>query len=795
MIRKYVRFVVNYPRAVVAVVLAITIVLGVSIRHLQVVLDIDAQIPQGHPLVVIGKRLEKLFGGKYLTVVGFYPRAGTVYTPEIIGKVQRVTDALEQWPGVKRGSVLSLTSRQIKDIRSSPEAIEARPMLEKVPENQAEADEFRERVAHNRSITSLLVADDGRATTVIADFDDFEKAGGAKGFYEQLESVLEKERTPELEIVSAGAPSVAYWLLVYVRRVAVLFVVALGVIGYLLYRAFRTLQGMFIPLMTALMGVVWALGLMGLIGAPMDPWNIMTPILLLAVGAGHSVQILKRYYEDLGRIKAERPELSPTEVNREAVIEATTKMGAVMVTAGTIASLSFASLLTMGVPSIRNFGLCTAFGIMAALIVELTFIPAIRILLPLPSSRQTEREKRREIFEPILDGLARLVRQKKEAPLLWVSLAIVVAVGAGVFRLDTRNSLAAQFFETNGPMHGFRLADERTAGTRVVQVLVEGKAPDAIKNPEVLRRMDALATHVKGLNLPVGKVVSVADVLKVMNRVIANDDPKAEVLPESPEAAAQFFLLYSMSGDEEDLRRLVDAEYQRAVITIYLKTDDHRVIKQLVASVEAESKRLFADVPDVTVQVGGGVTNAIALNETMVHGKINNLLQISALVLIITTIALRSLVGGLLVLLPLATAALMNLGVMGWAGIWLTMGTAAISAMAVGIGADYAIYFIFRVREQFRLTGDLRESVAHALTTSGKAIAYVAMAVSGGYLCLTLSGFKLHVLLGVLVALTMVVCSAATLVFLPAVVLRIQPRFLTRGRPQLPAAPPSPAEQ
>jgi hypothetical protein len=158
---------------------------------------------------------------------------------------------------------------------------------------------------------------------------------------------------------------------------------------------------------------------------------------------------------------------------------------------------------------------------------------------------------------------------------------------------------------------------------------------------------------------------------------------------------------------------------------MYLKTDDHRVIKRLVASVEEESKRLFADVPDVTVQVGGGVTNAIALNETMVHGKINNLLQISALVLIITSIALRSLVGGLLVLLPLATAALMNLGVMGWGGIWLTMGTAAISAMAVGIGADYAIYFIFRVREQLRLTGDLRESVAHALTTSGKAIAYV----------------------------------------------------------------------
>ena len=120
-------------------------------------------------------------------------------------------------------------------------------------------------------------------------------------------------------------------------------------------------------------------------------------------------------------------------------------------------------------------------------------------------------------------------------------------------------------------------------------------------------------------------------------------------------------------------------------------------------------------------------------------GKTINLIQISLLVVVITSLLLRSLAGGLLVLLPLATAALVNLGLMGWTGILLSMGTAAISAMAVGIGADYAVYFIFRVREEFQRTGDLREATATALTTSGKAIAYVASAVAGGYLCLTLS--------------------------------------------------------
>lgn len=789
MIRRYVRFVVGYPKLIIALVLFISLALGASIGRLRVELDVDKQIPQGHALVQIGKRLEALFGGKYLTVVGFYPKDGTVYTPEILAKVKRVTEAVEELPGIKKTSVLSLMSKQVKDIRASDLAIEVTQLAPEVPSTPEALTEFQRRVQDNRAITSLLVSDDGRATTVMLDFDNFEKAGGAKEFFPKLEKILAKERTSALEIEAAGAPTVVFWLSAYTKRIAVLFLVTLAMIGYLHYRAFRTLQGMFIPLVTALMGVVWALGLIGLLGVPMDPWNMMTPILLLAIGAGHSVQILKRFYEEFGRIRAEHPEKSPAEINREAVVEATTKMGSVMLAAGTIASLSFLSLLAMNVPSMKNFGLCTSFGIMAALAIELTFIPAIRVLLPAPDAHQTESEQKKEIFDPIIEHIADVVRAGKEAPFLWISLALIALSTAGLFRLETRNTLGAQFFDSEsslpvlsdllkGPMKGFRLADERTAGTRVVQVLVEGKAPGAIKNPEVLKRMDQLGTFASQLPIPVGKVVSVVDVLKVMNRVISDNDPKAEVLPDTPEAAAQFFLLYSMSGDADDLKRLVDERFQKAVITIYLRTDDHKEIKRLVTAVDNEAKRLFQGMP-VTVDVGGGVTNAVALNETMVRGKINNLIQISGLVFVITSLTLRSFVGGFLVLLPLAISALVNLGVMGWFGIPLTMGTAAISAMAVGIGADYAIYFIFRVREQLKSTSDLREATARALTTSGKAIAYVASAVAGGYLCLTLSFFKVHVLLGVLVALTMLTCSAATIAFLPAVVLRLRPSFLT----------------
>ncbi len=785
MLRRYVTFVVGRPKVVIALVIGLTLALGFFVSRIRLLLDIDAQIPPGHSLVVVGQRIEKLFGGKYLTVVGFYPETGTVYTPAILGKVKRVTEALERLPGVKPGSVISLMSPRMKDVHSSDDALEITPLAAKVPGNEAEIAAFRERVKANAFITSLFVSDDGRATSVLVDFNDFAKAGGAPGLAPRLESIVAAEREPGLEILPAGAPTILHWLQVYTRRVAGLFLLALAMIGYLHYRAFRTLQGMFVPLVTALMGVIWALGLMGLIGAPMDPWNIMTPILLLAIGAGHSVQILKRYYEEYGRVRSARPDLSPVEHNRHAVIEATSRVGAVMLAAGMIASLSFGSLAAFGLPSIKNFGLCTAFGILAALAVELTFIPAVRVLLAPPSPRQTEREQRKEYFDPILDKLARLVRDGKERPILWVFLALILVAALGAMRLQAGNSLGAQFFESNAPVRGFRMADARLAGTRVIQVLVEGNAPDAIKNPEVLRRMDDLSNFIARQPLPIGKVVSIVDLLKQMSQVM--DGGGSGKIPDSPQGVAQYLLLYSMGGDEEDLGRLVDSGFQNAVITVYLRTDDFRAMKTMTVAVQTEADRLFTGLP-VQARVGGGVTNAIALNETMVRGKSINLVQISLLVLVITSLLLRSIAGGFLVLLPLGTAALVNLGLMGWAGIPLSMGTAAISAMAIGIGADYAVYFLFRVREEFERTGDLRQATATALTTSGKAIAYVASAVAGGYLCLAFSGFKVHVLLGALVALTMVISSAATVALLPAVILRAPPRFLKRrpvamGRP------------
>jgi predicted RND superfamily exporter protein len=120
---------------------------------------------------------------------------------------------------------------------------------------------------------------------------------------------------------------------------------------------------------------------------------------------------------------------------------------------------------------------------------------------------------------------------------------------------------------------------------------------------------------------------------------------------------------------------------------------------------------------------------------------------------------------------------------MGWSGVWLDMSTAAITAMGVSIGADFAIYLLFRVREELRAGCTPDAALRTGLRSSGKAALYVSSAVVAGYLTLALSGFSVWLRLAFLTSMTVALSALATCLVLPAIIRLLQPRFLARPLP------------
>ena len=133
------------------------------------------------------------------------------------------------------------------------------------------------------------------------------------------------------------------------------------------------------------------------------------------------------------------------------------------------------------------------------------------------------------------------------------------------------------------------------------------------------------------------------------------------------------------------------------------------------------------------------------MNSTVVQEKLQNILQVGAVIFVLSALVFRSIVGGLLVLAPLCCAAIVNLGLMGWFGTWLSFATATYTSMGVSLGADFAIYLLFRVREEERRGATFEEAVRTALLTSGRAIFFVASAIAAGYAALVTQALYLGV--------------------------------------------------
>ena len=761
----YVSWVTRHAVLVVALIVACTLGLATQIASLKIEVNPDTQLPAEHPYIKALARLHEIFGEKNLVFIGLFPKDGNIYTPEFLAKLADVTERIGELPGLVRRTYLSLALPRAVDIHGTSQGMEVRPFLDPLPATSEAASQLRVRVEANPQFVGTIVAADGSAAGIVADFEFHPPLSGYPEVQAAVAKVLRDADDGTFTAHLSGPAIYVAWLARYSARMFFFLPLALAVIALVHYEAFRTLQAMFLPLLTALLAMLWSLGLLGLLGVALDPFNVTTPILILAVAAGHAVQMLKRFYEELERT-----------ADQKAAVEASVaKVGPVMIVAALIAALSFLSLLTFQTTAIRNFGLFTALGILSALVIEMTLIPAVRCLLPKPTLRERERQASHRLFDRALRTIASLLANDRWKVLLGVSALVAVAAVFFGSQVVVDSSFRRQFFEGSEVRRDDALLNRAFGGTSTLVLLIEGEREGAMEEPAVLSAIDRLQRWFQE-QPDVGKTLSFVDFVKRMNAAMNDEDPAQNVVPASRNLVSQYLLLYSMSGSIEDFDSLIDPSHRICALRVYLKQDSTRFANELIARLRERLDEMLP--PGIRVEITGSLASSEAINEVMVHGKVLNIVQVTAIILVIASIAFRSVIGGLLVAIPLALAVLTNFAAMGVFGIPLDIGTSTISAMAVGIGADYAVYFLFRLREELAQGASWPQAVERSLETSGKAILFVSSAIAAGYLTLCFSGFGYHIWLGTLVALAMAVSSAASLTVLPALALAIRPAFL-----------------
>jgi predicted RND superfamily exporter protein len=277
----------------------------------------------------------------------------------------------------------------------------------------------------------------------------------------------------------------------------------------------------------------------------------------------------------------------------------------------------------------------------------------------------------------------------------------------------------------------------------------------------------------------VGGTLSITDYIKRMNKVMNEDKEEFNTIPDSRDAIAQYLLLYSLSGDPDDFDEVVDYEYKQANITVMLKDDHTAVAKKLAETVAAYADEHFSNEPAKINITGYSYVTHVVI-DLAVRGMLGSIVLSIVVIYIMAALLFRSFTGGLYNIIPITMAVLLNLGLMGMAGMTIGFANSAAFAVAMGIGVDYAIHLVFKFQRAVAETSELEEANVLTLTTSGKAVFFNAVVVTAGFLVLLASNFTGQQILGQLLSLSMVTSFLGSVTLLPATLCLFKPAFAFR---------------
>lgn len=765
MTKKLGAWIMGHRLLVMVLVLAATAFFAWQIPRVRIESPTIDLFPSSHPYVETFKKYSDVFGGASRVVIQLEVKQGTIFNLPVLEKIRRITKELELIPGVNNYQVLSLAQRKVKELKVDAErGFRAVPVMwPEVPRTQAGIENLRRRVHANRRIHGTLVSLDDKATLIVAGF--FEKDLDPLQVYRRIEQIVSREVDDNTELQVIGRPILLGTIMNQYGQLLWLFTATALSILLVLFLYFRDFWRVTVPVLTALLSAVWGLGFLGLLGLNFDPLVIVVPFIISARALSHSVQLIERFTEELAASgdKVEAARATFNGLFKPGLLGIVTDAAGVLL------------VLTTPIPLLRKLALMGGFWVLSIIVSDLIFNPVLLSFLPVSA---LGRRRRRSASERLLGVVSTWCLGRRR----WVVLGlagILFAVGF-VFasRLvigDVHPGTPMLWPDSRYNRDTQRIAS-RFRNTEEFTVVVEGESRDAIKNPAVLRMMEAFQRHLESIP-EVGSTSSLVDLLPGIISILHGSDPRWELIPNDPRESGFFLEMIYSSSEPGDLVRYVTIDSQNANITAYLKDHRGETLRRVVAHA-----RQFIDehpVKGARLRLAGGYGGLLAaINEEVARHQATVTVLAFGIILLLCSLAYRSLVAGLLFLLPLLVSNYLTYALMGARHIGLDVNALPVVALGVGLGVDYGLYIVERIREEFARSGDVAGSIRVALTTAGKAVLFTASTMVFGVIFWAFSFLRFQADMGLLLAFWMVMSMLGGLVLLPTVISLVKPRFI-----------------
>ncbi len=737
-----IKFSVEHPWVIIGIALIITVGLALPLKNLQIESDVESLLPDEvisgtsqEQLKIYDKLLIMVSGDKLFSVEGLQSFQNSYQELRNILPVKKIINPFAFTTLEKRGSRLTA-------VPLSPNGT--------APRNEEDLTLFIERLNRSKYAEGLLTSADKDTLVVIL---LLEKTNNYKMMMKNIKTVLYPLKK-DLDVTVTGTLPFSAETEIFLTEEFVkllIFVIITILINF--YLGFQSKRAAFLPIALVISGTIFSMGIMVLAGFKLSMVSIISPPLVLTLGSSYSIHVMSAYYK-LSR--------NSTEPKIDIIIKSVSDISTTIILASFTTLIGLMSLMLATISQTREFAIVTSLGILFTAILSITLLPAFLALQPVPEQKKLRLLEKDPLSKFLIYFGAHIIKWKIQA-IIVISLITIVFIIL-LPKISFNTSPYKYFPESSNVIVDNNKFLEKLGGLGELNIELTATEDGFFLKPEVLKNI--YEVEQKLASIPnISYIFSFPKYLSYAGTIMTG---KEEYNNSRGLTLLVSRLFRTMSTDET----MVNKDYSKINIlikifnreknlpideadTIILKQDLENILKQNLDS-------------SIKWELNGTSLNFLQLSNQMRRDFLVSTIAALFFIGIVATISFRSLLKGILALLPLLTGIFTSLILMAIFKIPLDMTTIMVSCISIGIGVDDSIHFLLQYQKQIRLNPSNPGTAAYeTLIHAGRPIVITTMSIVAGLLFLSFAQFQPIRYFGLLIVFTLSTACLATLFILP----------------------------
>jgi uncharacterized protein len=760
------KLIFGHRALIVVVFVLITAALAVvAARGLRIDASFTKQLPLQHEYMQTFVRHQSEFGSANRVLIALIARDGNMFQPGFFDALKKATDEVLVMDGIDRGRVQSLFTPNVRYMEVVEDGIEAGNVVDSefVPTPEA-LDRVRENIL-KAGIRGRLVANDfsgALISAIVLEQDATGKPIDPISVARALETRVRDKIQDNDVLVQAQGGGIDVHMIGFAKVVGDIADGAASVIVFALVTILLTLLAVWyyvqslkvavVPIVCSIIAVVWQLGTLVLLGYGVDPLGLLVPFLIFAIGVSHGVQKISAVKEaavaGMSSMDAAR------QTFRQLLMPAIIALLADLV--------GFITILLIPVQVVQEMAITASIGVAIVILTDLILLPVLVSWVKWDDKYKVRVERRQARLTVHWRRLARIT-ERKPALIIIVCAALLAVFGVWKGREtpigDTQAGVPELRPDSRYNQDSNIITTKFSIGVDILNVIVETREP-ACTSHHLMTAIDSFSWRMRNVD-GVQEVMSLPIVAKLAIAGWNEGSLKWRNIPREPNQLTQSTRYIETSTG------LLNADCNVVPVMIFLRDHKAETIERVVDAVKAwRTENTFADA---TFNLATGNVGVMAATNEEVKAKEYPILGwLFAAVILMCLLTFRSLLGALLVFLPLALVSILVYAVMAMVGIGLKVNTLPMVALGAGIGVDYGIYLWSRMQEYLEAGDSVHDAYLKTMRVTGASIIFTGITLAIGVVTWVFSPLQFQADIGIMLTFMFFVNMLGAIILLPA---------------------------